>query len=463
MVDSISRVPQAEWDALACSSGGGEVNPFLLWAFLHALEESGSAAPRAGWQAQHLVARDPSSGRLLGAVPLYLKAHSYGEYVFDSAWAQAADMMGVRYYPKLQAAVPFTPVTGPRLLVSGALAGGSRRAVVRALGRALVSLADSSGLSGVHVTFCGAEEWGVLAELGFQQRLGIQFHWDNPGYGSFEDFLADLRQSKRKSIRQERKSIPKAGLAVHRLRGEALRPAHWDRFYEFYLSTVDRKWGNAYLTRDFFHRLGEQLPDRVLLVAATEAEHAPSPSSPSPSAPPACSLVAGALNLVGSHALYGRNWGCAEGREVRHLHFELCYYQALEEAISRGLPRVEAGAQGEHKLQRGYLPAFTYSCHYLSDPSLSGAVQRFLGRERAQVEYTMQLMSLEASPYRAQRTASALVARLQAHASASSTDSTDSMDADEGGRRGSSSREPDSTSVRVSSRSGSSPDAAADE
>ncbi|GLI70481.1 hypothetical protein VaNZ11_015391 [Volvox africanus] len=459
VVDSISKVSREEWDAVVTRCGNGEVNPFLLWSFLHALEESGSAAPRTGWLAQHILVRQVGSdgqsaccadagdsdvarassagggpGRLVGCVPIYLKGHSFGEYVFDNAWADFASMLGVRYYPKLQAAVPFTPVTGPRLMVTADLAPSQRAAVIRALGKTLIDMADSMEVSGLHLTFTTAQEWVMLRELGFKQRLAIQFHWDNNGYDSFEDFLADLKQSKRKGIRQERKSVERAGLSVHRLPGGVLRPAHWDRFHSFYLSTVDRKWGNAYLTREFFHRLGEALPDRVLLVAACEGTASASSSSSScSSAPDAEQLVAGALNLVGSHALFGRNWGQVEDREYRNLHFELCYYQALEEAISRRLLRVEAGAQGEHKLQRGYLPSFTYSCHYLRDPQLGAAVDLVLARERRQIEYTLQVMSLTSSPYKKERTVEALLGKLRSYNSLSSVSS--SLDVDEEGQQ----------------------------
>ncbi|EFJ49911.1 hypothetical protein VOLCADRAFT_104149 [Volvox carteri f. nagariensis] len=471
VVDSISKVSREEWDAVATrcgggggdSGGGGEVNPFLLWSFLHALEDSGSASPRTGWLPQHILVRqildehppgntagmdctalgrgDPaaaveaaearqaaSAKRLVGCVPMYLKGHSYGEYVFDNSWADFASMLGVRYYPKLQAGVPFTPVSGPRLMVSNELPPADRAAVVRALGKTLIDMAESLGVSGVHLTFTTAQEWAVLGELGFRQRLGIQFHWDNNEYDSFEDFLGELKQSKRKSIRQERRSIERSGLSVHRLSGHQLGAAHWDRFHSFYLATVNRKWGNAYLTREFFHRLGEDLADRVLLVAAFEDSPSPHPSASSSSSssysssspPPADKMVAGALNLVGSHALFGRNWGQLEGREYRNLHFELCYYQVLEEAISRRLPRVEAGAQGEHKLQRGYLPSFTYSCHYLRDPRLGAVVDRFLSRERTQIEYALKVMSVTSSPYKEARTVTALVGKLRSYNSVSS-------------------------------------------
>ncbi|PNH03999.1 hypothetical protein TSOC_009896 [Tetrabaena socialis] len=443
VVSSISKVSREEWDAVVSDA---EVNPFLLHDFLLALEDSGSAAPRAGWLAQHVLvyqvgpgeeagasadgtaaaAAGPSgapAGRLVGCVPMYLKSHSYGEYVFDSSWANYAEMLGIRYYPKLQAAVPFTPVTGPRLMVSGQLGAADRTAVVKAMGQALIRLADSTNVSGLHVTFSTAQEWAVLAELGFKQRLGIQFHFDNDGYSSFDAFLADLKQSRRKSIRQERKSVAKAGLLVHRLSGTSLTPDHWDRFYSFYLNTCDKKWGNAYLTRDFFQQLGQRLPERVLLVGATEGVH--EGAGPVP-VPKARELVAGALNLVGSHALYGRNWGCAEGSDVKNLHFELCYYQAQEEAISRGLPRVEAGAQGEHKLQRGYLPSFTYSCHYIRDPRLGYAVDKFLDRERRQIEYTLQVMSLESSPFKKEKTVESLMSKLRAYSILSSGGSSGS-------------------------------------
>lgn len=390
VAQSISEVDAEEWDACAC--GDGETNPFLLHAFLRALEVSGSACGEQGWLPQHLTVRD-ASGALVGCAPVYLKSHSYGEYVFDSSWASFAARMGVSYYPKLQCCVPFTPVTGSRLLVSAAARGGGGPgypAVASALAQGLRAVGDAYDVSSVHVTFDTAAECDRLSGEGFLRRVGIQYHWYNEGYGSFDDFLMDLRQGKRKNIRQERKKVARAGLRCRRLSGADLTPEVWDRFYGWYRGTVDRKWGTAYLTRGFFEELGRTMGDRVLLVVAEEDG----------TQGPEGRLVAGALNLVGSHALFGRNWGCDEGRDVPGLHFEVCYYQALEAAIERGLPRVEAGAQGEHKIQRGYLPRKTYSSHLLREPSVRAAVGSFLDRERAEMEYAVRALTEHVSPFK---------------------------------------------------------------
>ncbi|WIA34378.1 hypothetical protein OEZ86_012714 [Tetradesmus obliquus] len=404
---SIDQVTAGEWDALVAAQA--EVNPFLKWAFLHALEASKSAVPEEGWGPQHVTVRDAASGVLLGACPLYLKGHSYGEYVFDSSWANYSHMMGKRYYPKLQACVPFTPVTGNRLLVQpGQLAA----TVLKALAQTLLTITDEMGVSSLHVTFPTGEEWAALGALGFQQRRGIQYHWENRGYSSFEDFLADLKQSKRKSIRQERKSIAKQGLTVRRLPGSEVTAGQWDTFHSFYQATVDKKWGSAYLTREFWHMLGSELGSEVMLVVAEQQGD----------------TVAAALNLVGSHCVYGRNWGSVGGREFKNLHFEVCYYQAIEEAIARGLPRVEAGAQGEHKLQRGYLPNFTYSAHYMTDPTTRAAVAKFLDREEQQLAYTWQALTLEGSPFKQDKTVEYLVDKMSSYSSLSSLSSLSSSD-----------------------------------
>ncbi|GBF90454.1 hypothetical protein Rsub_03450 [Raphidocelis subcapitata] len=413
VLTGIDQVNEEEWDAVAC--GGGEVNPFVSWRFLWILEASGSAVPEAGWGPRHLVVRD-EGGRLVGCCPLYLKGHSYGEYVFDSSWAQFYSMNGGRYYPKLQCCVPFTPVTGPRLMTAPG-PPNFRAAVTKALAETLVAATEALGASSLHVTFSSAEEWAAMGALGLQQRRGIQYHWENAGYSSFDDFLAALKQSKRKSIRQERKAVEKQGLRVRRLTGsggpDGLRPHHWERFHTFYTDTVDKRWGSAYLTRRFFEMLGSDMADRVLLVAAEDASG---------------EMVAGALNMIGSHALFGRNWGCTPGKEWKGLHFECCYYSAIEEAIARGLPRVEAGAQGEHKMQRGYLPNFTYSAHYCRDPLLRSAVGRFLEREAQQVNYSWQALTLEASPYKQERTISHLEGKIAAFNSLSSASSLSSAD-----------------------------------
>ncbi|HYC04323.1 MAG TPA: GNAT family N-acetyltransferase [Azospirillaceae bacterium] len=371
IVPRIADVTAAEWDSCA-----GTDNPFVSHAFLDALEQSRSVGPRTGWLPQHLTVRDPG-GRLAGAVPLYVKSHSYGEYVFDHAWANAYQRAGGQYYPKLQAAVPFTPVTGPRLLVRPDAAPDTADLLVRAL----ESAADGNGLSGVHVTFPREAEWERLGEAGWLRRLGVQYHWENRGYGSFDDFLGTFSSRKRKAVRKERRTVAESGLEILTLTGDELKPDHWDAFFRFYTATSDRKWGSPYLTRDFFHRLGEAMPDKVVLVMAREGAR----------------WVAGALNLLGGDTLYGRNWGGIG--DYPFLHFEACYYRAIDFAIERGLKRVEAGAQGEHKIQRGYLPAPTYSAHYITDPGFRRAIGDFLDRERAAIEEEMALLAAE-SPYR---------------------------------------------------------------
>mgnify|MGYP006422881669 CR=1 FL=1 len=377
----IAAVPAAAWDACA----GGD-NPFVAHAFLNALENSGSVAPSRGWQPRHvlLYGSGEAAGDLLGAVPLYVKTHSFGEYVFDWAWADAYERAGGRYYPKLQAAVPFTPVTGPRLLVRGDLPPARRAAVADALAEGLIRLAERDGVSSLHVTFPHEGAWQRLGGQGLLQRTGIQFHFTNPGYASFEDFLGALVSRKRKQIRRERREVRDSGLRLRRLTGADLQPRHWDAFYDFYCATADKRWGVPYLEPAFFHEIGETMPERILLVLAEEGPGRP---------------VAGALNLIGADALYGRNWGCAA--DYSFLHFEACYYQAIEHALDTGLARVEAGAQGEHKIQRGYLPVATYSAHWIADPGLAAPVADFLRRERAAVDRQIVALNAE-SPFRAE-------------------------------------------------------------
>lgn len=363
VVPSIAEIPAADWDACARPHAAGS-NPFVAHAFLHAAEASGSAARATGWQPQHVVARD-GDGRVVGVAPLYLKGHSYGEYVFDWAWAEAWERAGGDYYPKLLAAVPFTPVTGPRLL----LRDGAPPGTDDALAEALIEVARRHGVSSLHVNFLTEREARLLADHGFLLREGQQFHWRNAGYGSFDDFLAALSSRKRKTIRKERLQAVSAGIEIRRLTGAAITPADWDAFYQFYLDTAGRKWGQAYLEPDFFTRLGQTMADDVLLVLAYREGRA----------------IAGAINIIGHDALYGRNWGALE--EHPCLHFEVCYYQAMDFAIERGLARVEAGAGGgSHKLGRGYLPAATWSAHWIADSGFRSAVDRFLRSERAQVE-----------------------------------------------------------------------------
>ena len=367
-VTDIAAIDPAAWDALAPRD-----NPFLSHAFLAALEASGSARDRTGWQPFHLVVED--GGRPIAAAPLYVKSHSYGEYVFDHGWAEGYRRVGGSYYPKLLAAVPFTPVPGPRLLA----ADPEARAI---LVESLVAVLRQLKLSSLHVNFCTAEEAEILEQAGFLLRRGIQFHWRNEGYADFGAWLESLKSAKRKMIRKEREQVLAAGIAIEIAHGAAVTERLLDEFFPFYLATVDKRWGNAYLSRDFFRRLAHaDLRQRVVLVIARHGGR----------------LVGAALNLRGADTLYGRQWGCLE--EYKFLHFEACYYQAIEFAIGHGLRRVEAGAQGIHKLHRGYAPVWTYSAHLIADGGFREAVARFLaGEERAQAD---EMAALEAAlPYR---------------------------------------------------------------
>ena len=368
---AINEVPADQWDACA-----GEVNPTVSHTFLNALEESGSASARAGWAPQHLTFAD-ANGRLIGAVPMYLKSHSYGEYVFDWGWADAYERSGGRYYPKLLCAVPFTPVPGPRLLVRPDAPAETRNHLV--LG--MVELARQRKLSSLHVNFPEMTDFEAFGEAGFLPRIGQQFHWANNGYATFDDYLAALNSRKRKAVKKERREALVGGIEIDMLTGSDLTERAWDAFYKLYLGTTDRKWGSSYLNRKFFSMLGERMPDKVVLFLARRDGN----------------YIAGAFNILGRETIYGRNWGAH--REYRFLHFECCYYRAIEFAIDRGLKRVEAGAQGPHKLQRGYLPVPTYSAHWIPDPSFRRAVAAFLDRERDMIEQKIEHLA-EYSPFR---------------------------------------------------------------
>jgi len=358
-VDRIAAIGRDAWNACA-----GDGNPFVGYDFLSALEDSGSVGFETGWLPHHVVV-ESGAGEILGCAPLYLKSHSYGEYVFDHGWADAYERAGGTYYPKLQCAVPFTPVSGPRLLTRP---GPDAERIRDGLLSALVQVAERLGVSSLHITYPTAAEYERCGAVGLLQRTGEQFHWFNRDYGHFDDFLASLTSRKRKSIRKERQRAVADGLTIRALSGDELAPAHWDAFFRFYIDTSDRKWGHPYLNRGFFDLIGERMADRVVLFMA-EADGRP---------------VAGALNLRGSDALYGRNWGC-DG-DYRFLHFEACYYQAIDYAIAHGLARVEAGAQGPHKVHRGYLPVRTYSAHWIGDPALRRAIADFLDHERRAVD-----------------------------------------------------------------------------
>jgi predicted N-acyltransferase len=367
---AIDELDAAAWDA--CANPIPDVhgkhqeivyNPFVSRDFLWALEESNSVGARTGWEPQHVLART-LSGELVAAAPCYRKSHSRGEYVFDRGWAEAYERAGGSYYPKLQIAVPFTPATGPRLLLRP---GPDSAAVARALGSGLIELCKPSSASGVHVTFATEPEFRLLGELGYLQRTDQQFHWENAGFASFDDFLAALTARKRKTIRRERQDALQNGITVHWLTGSDLTEDVWDAFFEFYMETGSRKWGRPYLTRSFYSLIGEKMRNRIVLVMAKRAGR----------------WIAGAINFIGSHTLFGRHWGAIEHHPF--LHFELCYYQAIDYAIAHKLARVEAGAQGEHKISRGYMPTTTYSAHYIADPALRRAIADYLVRERAYI------------------------------------------------------------------------------
>lgn len=358
----MADVPAEDWDA--CAAGkAGEPEPFLRHAFLNALEEAGCATARSGWQPQHLVLEAPD-GTIRAVAPAYLKSHSRGEYVFDQGWAEAYHRAGGAYYPKLQVAVPFTPVTGRRLLVR---AGDGRVEAEALLAAGLVQLARQRDASSVHVTFPTEGEWSHLRELGFLQRIDQQFHWLNADYASYDDFLAVLASRKRKALKRERREALGEGITIEWLTGTAITERAWDAFYAFYMDTGARKWGQPYLNRTFFSLLGERMADKVLLVMAKRDGR----------------YIAGALNMLGCDRIYGRYWGALEHHPF--LHFEVCYHQAIDYAIAHKLAVVEAGAQGEHKLARGYLPKLTYSAHWIADAGFRQAVASYLVRERAHV------------------------------------------------------------------------------
>ena len=372
----IGEIGEAAWGA--CTSAEDyAANPFVSFDFLDALEESGCATERSGWGPCHLLLRD-QAGAPAAAMPLYRKSHSRGEYVFDQAWADAYERAGGQYYPKLQSCSPFSPVTGPRLLVRP---GIDRKQAQSTLLAAAVTLCERTGVSGVNVTFPTQAEWRLMGDQGLLQRQDQQYHWFNNGYDAFDDFLAALSSNRRKTIRRERRDAL-AAVEVVALTGADLREEHWDAFFGFYMDTGSRKWGRPYLNRQFFSMLSQRMAGRILLLLARKDRR----------------WVAGALNLVGDDCLYGRHWGCTE--DIPFLHFELCYYQAIEHAIRLRLPRVEAGAQGQHKIARGYLPAAVYSAHFIADPALRAPVARYLEQEREAVQHEMDWLAEEYSPFK---------------------------------------------------------------
>lgn len=381
VVTSIGDIAEEDWDACA----GGEdheddappPNPFVSHAFLHALETSGSAAPETGWHPHHLVVED-DDGRPSACMAAYLKTHSQGEFVFDHGWADAFERAGGRYYPKLQASVPFTPATGPRLLIRKGEDRARRRDLLVA---GMTEVAKRGNLSSIHLTFLPEREWRELGDAGFLQRTDQQFHWMNEGYQSFGAFLEALASRKRKQVRKERREALANGIGIEWLTGEDITESHWDTFFQFYMDTGARKWGRPYLTRRFFSDVSAAMGERILLILAKRDGR----------------YVAGALNFIGKDTLYGRHWGCIEDHP--YLHFECCYYQAIEYAIQHGLKRVEAGAQGAHKIARGYLPVVTYSAHFITHPGLRRAVEDYLTRERRHVAMEGELLS-QHSPFK---------------------------------------------------------------
>lgn len=375
IVQAIADVPAADWDACAnpasipaeldveAASQVERFNPFVTHAFLHALEASRSVGGRTGWMPTHITVEN-KAGRLMAVAPCYLKSHSMGEYVFDHAWADAYHRAGLDYYPKLQVCVPFTPATGRRLLVASDAEPLAREALIAGLKAWRAKIEASS----CHVTFPTKAEWAAMGAAGFLQRTGQQFHFVNEGYANFDAFLDTLASRKRKMIRRERRDALANGISIECLRGDAIRKEHWTAFFEFYMDTGSRKWGRPYLTRAFFDEVGRTMADRILLVMARREGR----------------YIAGAINFIGDDALYGRNWGAIE--EHPFLHFEVCYYQAIEWAIANGLKRVEAGAQGEHKLARGYRAVPTYSAHEIPDKRFARAIDDYLARERVAVD-----------------------------------------------------------------------------
>lgn len=369
ILTSLADITQRDWDACACPATGRPIDPFTTHRFLLALEESGSVGHGTGWNTRHIAAY--LDGQLIAVAPAYAKSHSQGEYVFDHGWAEAYMRAGGQYYPKLQITVPFTPVTGRRFLTREGFETTGQSALVQGA----VQLAAENQLSSMHITFCTEAEAEAGEAMGLMHRIGQQFHWVNAGYQTFDDFLATLSARKRKNIRRERRQAQDFGGSIHTLTGDQITPEHLDAFWEFYQDTGARKWGTPYLTRAFFDIAHEKLRGDMLLVMAQRDGQ----------------WVAGALNFIGAETLFGRYWGCVENHPA--LHFELCYYTAIDYAIEHGLARVEAGAQGEHKLARGYLPVVTHSLHWINDEGFREAVAQFLEHERDAVDQDIEVMT----------------------------------------------------------------------
>ena len=373
LASSLSNVDKNQWNKLNICN-----HPFTSYEFLNALETSNSVSTKTGWTPKHILVKNAAND-LIGASPNYLKMHSYGEYIFDHSWANAFENAGGQYYPKLLSAIPFTPVTGPRILLSPEKNNNDE--ILKLIIGTYEQLVKNNNLSSAHINFITKQLSDTLNKRNWIKREGLQFHWYNKKYQSFDDFLDELKSTKRKAIKKERKKINEYGLTIERLTGDALNVKIWDSFYEFYLSTIDKKWGGAYLTKDFFYSINRSMKNKILLVIAKKNND----------------IIAGALNFVGENTLYGRNWGSK--LDIPFLHFELCYYQAIEYAIENKIQIVEAGAQGHHKIQRGYIATSTYSAHYIQNDSFDKAVRGFVEMEAKEINKQIEIINQQGSPY----------------------------------------------------------------
>ena len=373
LASSLSNVDKNQWNKLNICN-----HPFTSYEFLNALETSNSVSTKTGWTPKHILVKN-AANNLIGASPNYLKMHSYGEYIFDHSWANAFENAGGQYYPKLLSAIPFTPATGPRILLSPQKNNNDE--IFKLIIGTYEQLVKNNNLSSAHMNFITKQLSDTLDKRNWIKREGLQFHWYNKKYQSFDDFLDELKSTKRKAIKKERKKINEYGLTIERLTGDALNVKIWDSFYEFYLSTIDKKWGGAYLTKDFFYSINRSMKNKILLVIAKKNND----------------IIAGALNFVGENTLYGRNWGSK--LDIPFLHFELCYYQAIEYAIENKIQIVEAGAQGHHKIQRGYIATSTYSAHYIQNDSFDKAIRGFVEMEANEINKQIEIINQQGSPY----------------------------------------------------------------
>ena len=373
LVSSLADINKSEWDSLNTSN-----HPFTSYDFLNSLEISESVSSKTGWNPQHIIIKD-KNGNIIGASPNYLKMHSYGEYIFDHAWANAFENAGGQYYPKLLSAIPFTPATGPRILIDSKNADSEK--IFELIISTYEMIVHNNNLSSAHLNFITESLNKKLKKETWIKRKGLQFHWQNNNYSSFDDFLSKLKSSKRKAIKKERKSIQNYNLIIQKLTGDELNIEIWDSFYKFYLNTIDKKWGGAYLTKDFFYLINKTMKNNILLITAKQNNK----------------IVAGALNFIGESTLYGRNWGTIVN--IPFLHFELCYYQAIEYAIEKNIKIIEAGAQGHHKIQRGYVAKSTYSSHYIQNNYFAKAVRNFVNLEAREIGKQIEIINQQGSPY----------------------------------------------------------------